>query len=469
LRTIIARENKCALAHALLLYSQAKAFAQNDDFVGSKSNSARTLESLFVAGGMTDREVFVSAASVKYFLGDITGAAKLLESSLVLYPQDALVLRMVQDCYFELGDPDNALRCISRNMFASEESHHLHGHVLGMLAAGYLECDNRIEAEECATRAVQRTAGNDVYALHALLNVYQSNCRVSEGKSVLERYPSRTKRIGEHLVLFNQGCLQVQAGNYVGATRTAEAIINTLNTSESPLIAAFSRAAFLLWLIALNKTDINIANMWLLLAKFATSLSFVSRNHRTVYNIALMMTLSAVASIEENLTHLRNAADGSEGIDVLGSPLQQRNRKVEENALDHIDANLDLIKACSAKLVDFASQEKSNINLPFHTSNFCTQLLDVHPTYELYSEYFDENIDAKVEILYAIESFSMKRYGKCAAALKSRRFQLRRIGEDSLLRDIVDQTMIEAYLRDGQYTNAKLLLCERYLIDLISL
>lgn len=463
LRDIVSKEKTCALAHALLLFAQ-RGFVNKEPIVDTNRQCFQVLESLFLAGRMTKRDIFISAASIRFYTGDISGAAKLLESSLVLYPQDVLVLRLVQDCYFALGDPDNVLRCISRNMHALEDSHHLHGHVLAMLAAGYLECGNHVDAEEYANRAVQRTGGRDVNALHTLLNVYQSGFRVSEGKGVLERYCSRKHRYGEHFLLFNQGCFQVQAGNYVGAMRTVETMVDDLASSQDPLIHSFSRASFLLWLIFLNKNDIETASMWLNLTKIVTTVSILGNQHELIHSIALVMAFSASSAIENDLEMLSTNRE-IKAENMTNSPLQQRNRKVRESLFENITSSLDLINASASKVAAFTSDVKSPTvkALEFQVGNICPGLNSIEPIYELSYEYNDGSQLWKTEILLAIEYFSKKRYRECAEKLKLIRMHLNKVGGDRLLRDIIDQTMIEAFLRDGQYVNAKLLLCERYL------
>lgn len=54
---------------------------------------------------------------------------------------------------------------------------------MGMLAAGYLENGLLSDAEEAGARAVERTNGRDVWALHTLLSCLQLSGRSSEGTS----------------------------------------------------------------------------------------------------------------------------------------------------------------------------------------------------------------------------------------------------------------------------------------------
>ena len=65
-----------------------------------------------------------------------------------------------------------------------DDGHFLHAHMMGMLAAGYLENGLLVDAEEVGARAVERTGGRDVWALHTLLSCLQLAGRSSEGKNI---------------------------------------------------------------------------------------------------------------------------------------------------------------------------------------------------------------------------------------------------------------------------------------------
>ena len=62
----------------------------------------------------------------------------------------------------------------------------------------------------------------------------------------------------------------------------------------------------------------------------------------------------------------------------------------------------------------------------------------------------------------ALASFAGQDYGTASVTLNSLRSSICNIGGSCVQRDIIEQTMIESYLRDGQYEIAKVLLCERY-------
>ena len=160
-------------------------------------------------GSLTRSETLLSAAAVQFSRGEISAAAKVIETSLMENPQDAISLRLVQSCYMATGDSKNPLNCMARCMHTFDESYHLHGHMLGMLCAGYLENGLYTEANQVGSRAVEHTRGRDVWAMYSLLNTYQIAGRASEVANILEAHQSKNICTGQQLLLFNQGCLHL--------------------------------------------------------------------------------------------------------------------------------------------------------------------------------------------------------------------------------------------------------------------
>jgi hypothetical protein len=60
-------------------------------------------------GKLNAREQFLSAAALAWYEGRYMTAGAYLESSLMTDPQDALTMRLAQDCYLEAGSAENAL------------------------------------------------------------------------------------------------------------------------------------------------------------------------------------------------------------------------------------------------------------------------------------------------------------------------------------------------------------------------
>ena len=74
-----------------------------------------------ISGSMTRREILLGASAAQYMQGEFSKAAKLIETSLIEHPQDALSLRLAQNCYLATGDSYSALRCLARSMHTFDE------------------------------------------------------------------------------------------------------------------------------------------------------------------------------------------------------------------------------------------------------------------------------------------------------------------------------------------------------------
>lgn len=73
--------------------------------------------------------------------------------------------------------------------------------------------------------------------------------RASEGLTMLELHQKKNVCTGAQLLLFNQGCLMVQRGNYLGALRVGDLLVGSLENAEDKIVSSFTNAALLLWLI----------------------------------------------------------------------------------------------------------------------------------------------------------------------------------------------------------------------------
>ena len=246
---------------------------------------------------MTKRETLLASGSLRFNLGDYATTIKLLETSLLDFPQDALTLKLLQECYIIIGDTKNVLNCLTRGMHIFEDKHHLHGHMLGMLTCGYLENGLYSDAEEVGSRSVQRTNGRDAFALHCLLNAHQVKGRNSEGNKLLGVHQSKHNSSGNHLLLFNQGNFFVQRGNYLGATKCVESMIDSLNASSFIPLSSITNATSLLLLISLNKFDVVLGNLWLELAKLVI-LHINSLSISPIDYLSCVITLSIASNLE---------------------------------------------------------------------------------------------------------------------------------------------------------------------------
>jgi len=170
---------------------------------------------------------------------------------LLEHPSDLIAVRLAQDAYMAGGSTRNALGCLIRHPSPSSSVPHLHGYLLGMLAAGCVE-DGRMEmAEEIGERAVEVTRGESAWALHALLNCYQLTGRSSNLHARLDEFQSKHEgTTGSCSLLFNKGCGHIMRGNYSGGFKAFENIVDIIESEKvqkRESSTAFNSAALLLW------------------------------------------------------------------------------------------------------------------------------------------------------------------------------------------------------------------------------
>jgi hypothetical protein len=235
------------------------------------------LEALLADGKLNKREEFVASAALAFSGGHYYKAAALLETSMLTHSQDLLALKLAQDCYLTAGDSHNVLGCVARWMQLFDERSELYGHVMGLFAAGLVEVGRLVEAEEVANRAVTRTKGDDVWALHSLLNTYQLLGRSSEVIAILnDHLPRHMKEssVGQQLLMFNKGSASIQRGNYTGALRIHDDMVyNICSPASIPgygndatvgdqLAGPMTDATLLLWQIALHSSSLSVGERW---------------------------------------------------------------------------------------------------------------------------------------------------------------------------------------------------------------
>ena len=257
-----------------LLRQPRLAVKQNDNEVAS---CLAELEALLANGKLNKREAFVASAALAFSDGHYYKAAALLETSMLTHSQDLLALKLAQDCYLAAGDSHNVLGCVARWMQLFDERSRLYGHVMGLFAAGLVEVGRLVEAEEMANRAVTRTKGDDVWALHSLLNTYQLLGRSSEVIAILvDHLPRHMKEsgVGQQLLLFNKGSASIQRGNYTGALRIHDDMVYNMvapaavlgygndATVGEQLAGPMADATLLLWQIALHSSSSSVSERW---------------------------------------------------------------------------------------------------------------------------------------------------------------------------------------------------------------
>jgi len=145
------------------------------------------------------------------------------------HPHDLLALKMHHYTTFWTGR-SKSLRAVAAGVdHAWDDSVPGYGYVLGMQAFGFEENGDLLRAEECGRKAVDLNA-EDLWAIHAVAHVLESDGRCDEGASWLdfpqERFKSKNPFAGHlwwHRGLFEleQGKLDATLELYDSAIRSA--------------------------------------------------------------------------------------------------------------------------------------------------------------------------------------------------------------------------------------------------------
>ncbi len=255
---------------------------------------------------LNEREQAYAAAALAWSQGKYTRCASLLEGiSLNLNGNgDVLALRLAQDSYLALGDSKNALACIARSLQVLDDTHFLHGHLMGMMASGYLEVGKVTDAEETCARAVERSKGRDMMSLYTLLSTLQHQGRSSEVVATLDEHEEKHKGSGIHYLLYNKGCAHIQRGNYKGALRVYDSMIDLMlyrndDDNNHRTAANATHATLLLWQICMNAQSTSDAhNRWgdAPLIQLWSEINLTKHNYPLIYDICKHMAFSAATS-----------------------------------------------------------------------------------------------------------------------------------------------------------------------------
>jgi hypothetical protein len=141
------------------------------------------------AGRALPREVHLVLAVEALAAGRWALATRILEHQLSTSPTDLLVLRLLHDIYFFLGDSASLRGSVARAFQAWDPTMPGYGFVCGMLAFGSEECGDLDRAEELAMSALNREP-KDIWALHAAVHVCDTRGAFDEGKRLLKETES---------------------------------------------------------------------------------------------------------------------------------------------------------------------------------------------------------------------------------------------------------------------------------------
>jgi hypothetical protein len=137
---------------------------------------------------VTSREALHVAALEAWLAGDTPETLRILEQIVIDHPVDILALRLHHFNSFWLGD-SVGLRSLPACALGAWESSMLgFGNVLGTLAFGYEECGDYVTPERLGRQAVEINP-DDLWAVHAVTHVLETQGRLAEGTAWLDRAP----------------------------------------------------------------------------------------------------------------------------------------------------------------------------------------------------------------------------------------------------------------------------------------
>jgi len=129
---------------------------------------------------LNQRERGLLAAARALADGRWTAASRALDRVLVEHPRDALALQTAHLMDFYKGDALNLRNRVARVLPAWSASVPGYSYVLGMHAFGLEECNQYVEAERTARRALAMQP-RDGWAVHAVAHVMEMQGRIHEG------------------------------------------------------------------------------------------------------------------------------------------------------------------------------------------------------------------------------------------------------------------------------------------------
>lgn len=216
--------------------------------------------------GLTDQERRHLDAATAYAHGDLHGARQRLSRLSLEHPRDVLALAVGHQLDFFCGDAAGLRDRPGRVLPAWDEHHPFYGFVLGMHAFGLEECGSYGEAEVTGLRALDAEA-RDVWALHAVVHVYEMQARIDDGLRFMdERRADWTT--GTFFVVHNawhEALFRSDAGDVEGALRIYDAILH--NEASAPVALEMLDATALLWRLHLDGIDVGrrwepLADAW---------------------------------------------------------------------------------------------------------------------------------------------------------------------------------------------------------------
>jgi hypothetical protein len=245
---LVAQHPDTPMGHALTAYLYLTSTDAPDVAV------AKDAWSSMGAVPLGEREAAHHAAIGAWLNGDWIGAAATLDDLLRRWPADTLALQIGHQLDFFVGDAANLRDRPGRSLAALDPSHPHAAFVRGMQSFG-LEESGHYGAAEAAGLAAVEVNPDDVWAIHAVVHVYEMQGRVDEGIRFLRAREADwgsgnlfTVHNWWHLALY-----LLEAGDVAGALAIYDAEVHHAASDGVPL--EMLDASALLWRLVLDGHD----------------------------------------------------------------------------------------------------------------------------------------------------------------------------------------------------------------------
>ncbi len=479
MRSIIQSDNKCALAHLLLLFEHFRHRNPTNSFEEMRE-SLETLENMACAGHLTKRELYLGTALDAWISADFYRAGRALEHYIMFSDckHDALVLKLAQESYIQAGDSRNALHCVSRSGMTLHKDHMLHGDVMGMLAMGLSECGLLDEAEVAGQDAVKITRGRNSFAIGALVQTLLLKGRGSEVYGLVHELENKHAiGLSRVYVLFSGACGKFLRGEYGASAGYIRQMLECMETDGAVSRDGVALAGYALWLLELsyeNQKDRD--SLAVKLALLAGSLSPAPND--VITNAALASLAAPAQRRFDHLTEDDNGESltGEQKLINRVAPIMKAHSwdltetTSSEECKQIYDAHLDLLRSMATGLgglVDCMPTFRANyqprpVDLNRNSSTSTSTSTSTSSS-GLNSSAQEESLPS-IELSHALSLFSSGDYSECADILRDMQGSLPFLGGTAWCRYIIHATRVEAMLRSGRESDireARLLLSDR--------
>ncbi|DBA03626.1 TPA: hypothetical protein N0F65_006805 [Lagenidium giganteum] len=258
LRTVLVSNSDFLMGHVLVGASQHLVPASHDDALAARE-SLRVAQELLGSRGndaASQSERLHVHALDAMVNGRAREAAMIYETILSADPSDLLALRCSYDLYLQLGDYKNLLGTVSRRLPLWSPAQNGYSHLLSMQAFGLMAL-GRLDAAEMLAEKALTMNGNDRWALHTMLHIYEARGNANHGASYAMQHQNSFDNGGplERHLYFQWGLFLMELGRYDRINKFIELHMLQPNQSSLPSVQALCDATQMFWRLHFAKED----------------------------------------------------------------------------------------------------------------------------------------------------------------------------------------------------------------------